>query len=241
MQRKKAAARRRMSGSRASALEVGEVPRLGRGVEIERLAAGAVGAAEIGLIERIGEQHDGATAAEVLAPDGRQRREEQALARAVEGQHLARKVDRLGEPVAPDDPAGDRLAQLVRAADPRIGAEQLLGLDQLVGHERRHRLLGIAGGHLDGLLVAGLDAVEQARRPGERRQDGAVRQGLQAMHCGHGSSCPLRVRGCLSLAPRRRNGVRQNCVTPGPCARPPRGWRRSCGRRGRRRDAPPRP
>ena len=65
----------------------------------------------------------------------------------------------------------------------RIGAEQLLGLDQLVGHEPRHRLLGIAGRHLDRLLVAGLDAGEQTGRPGERRQDGALGQSLQAVEC----------------------------------------------------------
>jgi hypothetical protein len=100
------------------------------------------------------------------------------------------EVDIFCEAIAPADPGGDGLAQVVRAANPRVGAEQLLGLDQLVRHEARHGLLGIAGGHLDRLFVTGLDAVEQARRTRERRQDGAVRQGLQAVHWGHGCSCP---------------------------------------------------
>ena len=120
-------------------VEIGQMAGLGGGVEIDRLAAGAVGAAEVGLIERIGEQHDG-PAVEALAADGRQRREEQAFARAVDGQHLALEVDLAGEAVAPADPGGDRLAQLVGAADLGIGAEQRLGLRQLVGDEGRHRL-----------------------------------------------------------------------------------------------------
>ena len=60
-------------------IEVGQVPGLGRGIEIDRLAVCRVGAAEVSLIERIGEQDDG-PAGEALASDGRQCREKQAFA-----------------------------------------------------------------------------------------------------------------------------------------------------------------
>ena len=49
-------------------IEVGQMAGLGGGVEIDGLAAGAVGAAEVGLIERIGQQHHGAAGESSCVP-----------------------------------------------------------------------------------------------------------------------------------------------------------------------------
>ncbi len=71
----------------------------------------------------------------------------------------------------------------------RIGgyfAERLLRLDHLVGDERRHDLARLADHHLDRSRVSGLDAVEQAADAGERREDHALGERVEAGRCcGH--------------------------------------------------------
>src|SRR5262249_45806933 len=109
---------------------------------------------------------------------------------AIDRKHLVLEVDCPGEPVAAPDPAGDRLAQIIRTADPGIGPKQRFGLDQLVDHKARHRFLGIPRGHLDRRLVARLNAGEQARRPRKRREDGAVGERREAMEFSHEWSFP---------------------------------------------------
>ncbi len=212
-------------------IEIGQVAGIRRGVEEIRFAAGAVCSTNIGLVIRVGDQHH-RLAIETLAADCRQRREVQALARAVDGQNLARRIDGAGKAVAPADPSSDGLAQFVGAADLRIARQLGSCLGQLLGDERRHRLARIADGELDRPRMARRDVLEQASRPGEGRNDPALGEGLKAGGSEHGQSLVPRACGA------RGRIVAQ--IIYDPCARLLPGWRRSCARSGRHRGALPR-
>ena len=146
------------------------------------------------------------------------------------------EVDLAGEAVAPADPGGDRLAQLVGAAD-------LADRCRAAPWPRpacRRRSAGIASlGSPEvisiGFLWPGVDAVEQAA---VRVKDDRTAPWPEL--CEAVASAVMELALSLAAWARRASArarrparefdvVGQSCVTRGPCARPPRDWRRSCG------------
>ncbi len=92
----------------------------------------------------------------------------QALARAVEHQHLARGIERARQRETPAEPGGGRLAEGVEALVHGIAAELVDVGGQHWANERRHAVLRLADGQADGGL-AGRRIAQQLAQPHERR------------------------------------------------------------------------
>ena len=120
------------------------------------------------MIERVGQQHH-RPAVNPLAADCRQRGIKKALPRAVDRMDFSRRVDFSREPISPFDPGRDGSAQVIRSADLRVARQQVPDLGHLVDHKTGHRLVRITRGHLDDLVTAGRNAVEQPGNACERR------------------------------------------------------------------------
>ncbi len=180
---------RQQLGLALECIEIGQMTRGTGGIEKHGLTIARQRCAEIGLVEGIDDE-DRWSPGHALATRRGNRREEQCLARAADGQHLARRIDGAGDAVAPPDPSGDCLAQLVRAADLRVCAKRRAGFVEALGDEGRHDLARIADRQIDGLGVAGCYAIEQAPRACERRDDAAMSKRANPIELGH-SECFL--------------------------------------------------
>ena len=88
----------RASSAVVDGVEIGQEAGFARGRQIDRLAVGGGGAGRIGGIERIGDQDRGLAGARRHVALGGERAEEQALAGAVQHDHLGLGIDRPAEP-----------------------------------------------------------------------------------------------------------------------------------------------
>src|SRR5262249_57142925 len=106
-----------------------------------------------GGVERVRDQHGRPAAAAADPALGGDGGEEEAFARAVEHQDLARGIDRAWQRKAPSEPAGSGLAERVEAAVHGVAAElaEMGGDDR--ADERRHRMLRLADREADRRLA----------------------------------------------------------------------------------------
>ena len=130
-------------------IEVGQEAGLGGGRQEHRLGMGGDRAGLIGAVERIGHQ-DRRAAGSAFGPAlGRDPGQEQALARAVEDQHLGRRIDRAGQGESPSEPGRGGGAELVEPLVHGVLAELVERGGQHWANERRHPVLRLADGEAD--------------------------------------------------------------------------------------------
>ena len=141
---------------------------MGRRVEVDRLAFGRDRAGRVGRIERVRHQDRRLARTRTGQALRRNRRKEQALARAAEHENLVQRFDRAGKPIAPVEPAGHRLAVAIDAGVARIAAELLKMRRQHRPDEGRDRMLRLADRDVD-RRHARLDAGQEVGQPHERR------------------------------------------------------------------------
>ena len=157
----------------AERIEVGEEFRRPRGRQVDHVAIGRDRAGRIGGVERIG--HEDRGLARTLRDEALrgERAEKEALARAVEHQHLAVRIRRARQAIAPRRPLGRRFAEMRQAFVPRIAAEVLDVRRDDGRDEIGNRVLGFADAEIDDRL-AGLDAGDEVgeTREGRARVDG---------------------------------------------------------------------
>ena len=150
-------------------VEIGQEAALARRRQIDRLAFGGERAGGIGRIERIWNQHRRLAGAARHPALGGDRCEKQTLARAVEHQHFAFRIDRARQLVAAAEPGGDRLAEWFDALVGRVAAEVRRDARRAIGPTKGGT--GCCGSPTDRLMTgfAGRDAGDQLGQPHERR------------------------------------------------------------------------
>ena len=142
--------RRDVAGDRAreqrvvERVEIGQETTFARRRQIDRLAVGGERAGGIGRVKRIGDQHRRLASATRDPTPGGNGREEQALARAVEHQHFAFRIDRPRELVAAAEPGCDRAAERLDAFVGRVAAEIREMRSECRTHKGRYRVLRLA-------------------------------------------------------------------------------------------------
>ena len=169
-------------------IEIGKKSALPGRRHVDDLAVGRVRSRRIGRVERVRHQDRRPPGAiRDMAPRS-DRAEKQALARAVEHQHLTVGIGHAGELVAPRRPFRRGATKLRRAFIARIAPEILdVGGDHLPD-EIGHRVLGLADPEVDRRL-AGRDAgveLGEAHERGARVDDTSARQREPAFGAVHG-------------------------------------------------------
>ncbi len=123
---------------------VGQEPRSGRRRRLDRLGADRQRSCAIRLVERVRHQHGGPRAVLCLRRE-RERRVEQALARAVQRHDPRVRVEPRAVPSR--DPVGDGRAQILGPVIGRIAAELVEMRGDRLGDQRRQRMPRLADRH----------------------------------------------------------------------------------------------
>lgn len=126
-----------------------------------RFGAGQQGRAFVDLIERVRADHHGGRLRRV---DDRLCKRKQGFAAAINRQNLGGGV-RYRDAVTPSDPAGNRLAQRIRAQRCRINRQTVQAVDQGFANESGRRVFRLADVQADDL------ASRRGRAAGQQRAE----------------------------------------------------------------------
>ena len=189
------------------------MPGAGRDRKQHRLRPGERGAAEVHVVERVGQQHRGRTPGLALGHD-RLGDHEQGFLGADARQHVPLGVERARrQMVAPGQPGGGGGAKLRRPGDRRIAAPEVVVGVQRLAQQSGHRMHRLADRQIDRrALRRRLDPLQQQSEPSEHIVAEFVQPRIE-----HGPGHSAGRRGAAATIGEYVNILRQAISTNAKC------------------------